>query len=301
MKKSIVFPCTARPHLARQQLLLKELKKHFDVDVWEPRSEDRGSMSVSAIMYAVEFNNYLQGKEHSAVLIRGDRYEMLGLAMVACYRGIPITHLEGGDESGVVDNKVRHAISSISDYHFCTNQSALVRLVNKGISPNRVWNYGSLDVEYALTVPNKRIRKDKYILVAYHPIEGEDEKEVTKALKDFGYEIVNIASNKDYGRTYGQENYNPEDYINLLRYASVCVGNSSSLLKEASVLKVGVVNIGERQQNRLKPKNVIDTPCEAKRIANAIKFQLKNKHEPDYVYYQKDTSKLITKKLKELL
>lgn len=300
--KKILFPQTYRSHGARQQLLIKELKKSFDVDIWEPVKQD-GPMAVSAIMYAIEFNNFLASKNYDAVIIRGDRFEMLGLAMVACYRGIRIIHIEGGDLSGAVDNKVRQAITQLADYHFVTNEESQIRLVSAGISINNVWNFGSLDVEYTTSIKPKRIKSGPYMVVAFHPIPGEDEKQLEQAVKQFypDYSIQYITSNKDYGRQYGTENYTPEDYVNLMRGAACLIGNSSSFLKEASILGTPVVNVGSRQEKRLKPKNVLDVPCDTQSIKLAVDFQLKNKYQPDLTYYKADTSKHITAKLKEVL
>lgn len=301
--KQILFPATARPHLARQQLLLKELKKDFIVDIWEPEKEDN-NMAVDAIFYAIQLNNYLIGKDYAAILIRGDRYEMLALAMVAAYRKIPIIHLEGGDLSGVIDNKVRHAITQLADYHFCTNGESHKRLITMGISPDRIWDFGSLDVEFAQSVESRKPDiMPPYLLVAYHPIEGEDLEEFERGISqvDGITKIISVVSNKDYGKEYGNENYSPEDYINLMRYAACCVGNSSSLIKEASVLEVPVVNVGNRQGRRLKPYNVLDVPCQAGKITAAIKYQLENKYEASYLYYQYNTSVNIANKIKELL
>jgi len=299
--KTICFPATNRVHIARQKLLLDELRKDFDVKIWQPTTSP-ATMSIFAIMCAVEFNNYLsQNQDIKTVLIRGDRYEMLGLTMVAVYRGLKIIHLEGGDLSGVTDNKVRHAITNLSDYHFCTNDESHQRLVAAGIAIDKIWNFGSLDVEFAKIVESKKIIDEPYILVAYHPVDGESENEVERALTHLDYKIINIASNNDYGRQYGTEEFSPEDYINLIRYAAVCVGNSSSFLKEASILATPVVNIGSRQDKRLKPKNVLDVPCKSGRIRSAIDFQLQNKFEPDLTYFKDDTCKKIANKLKEVL
>ncbi len=292
---------TARPHLARQKLLIQELKKHFDLDIWQP-AKKAGGMTTSSILYAIEFNNYIGSKKYDAVIIRGDRHEMLGLAMVAAYKGIKIIHIEGGDLSGVIDNKVRHAITHLSDYHFCTNEESHTRLINMGINMNNTWNYGSLDVEFASKVKAKRIRKELYILVAFHPIAGEDPQELEKGLEIFkDKSIIRIGSNKDYGQKYGSENFSPEDYINLMRFAKVCVGNSSSLLKEASILGTPVVLIGDRQDKRLKPKNVLAVPCDRDKIKRAIVYQMQSKYEKDLTYYLPNTSKKIVKKLKEIL
>lgn len=258
-------------------------------------------MAINAILYAIEFSNFLIGKDYDAILIRGDRYEMLGLAMIAVYKGFKIIHIEGGDISGVVDNKVRGSITKLADYHFCTNKESHTRLINMGVSPDMVWNFGSLDVEYASKVKPKRLRDSNYIMVAHHGIEGEDETELDKALASQKYDIIRVGGNSDYNKGYQGEEFSPEDYINLLRYAKCAVGNSSSLLKEASILGTPVVLVGNRQQNRLMPSNVVQVPCETDKIKLAIEYQLKNKHKPDKIYYQPNTSKKICQQLQEVL
>ena len=84
-------------------------------------------------------------------------------------------------------------------------------------------------------------------------------------------------------------------------YASCLVGNSSSFLKEASILAVPVVNVGSRQDKRLKPKNVMDIPCEEEKIKQAIEFQLRSKYKQDFTYYKDSTSIHIAEKLKEVI
>lgn len=296
----LLFPITARPHFARQKLLLKELKKLGKVDIWQPKVKSK-SMATNAILYSIELNNYLQGKSYDGVIIRGDRYEMLGIAMTCAYLGIKIIHIEGGDESGVIDNKVRHAISHLADFHFCTNKESHQRLVNMGIPIDKIWNYGSLDVEFAYKVKPKRLKKGLYIFVAYHGIVGENVKELEKALAYFKCDIIKIGGNTDYNKKYGDEEFSPEDYINLMRNAKVLVGNSSSLLKEASITGKGVVLIGDRQNKRLTPHNVIRVPCKADNILKAILFQMQVKYKPDYIYYQPNTSVKIARKIKEIL
>lgn len=288
----ICFPSTFRGHLARQRLLLNEL----DVDVFQPTKQG-DSIESYALSCAREFENYLDNKSIDAVLIRGDRFELLPFAMIAAYREIPIIHLEGGDLSGVIDNKIRYAITHLADYHFCTNDDAHKRLIQNGVDPNSVWNFGSLDVEYALSVLNKRVRDGEYGVVLYHPIPGEDVDAVQKATEGF----VVVGSNSDYGKRYGSEEYAPDDFVNLLRYANVCVGNSSALIKEASVLGVPVVLIGDRQKNRLIPNNVLNVSCETDIIKKAIEFQSSRMFEPDYTYYKPNTAKNIAVKVKEIL
>ena len=283
------------------QLLIKELKKHFDLELWEPK-ERKGDITSNAILYAIEFNNFLAGKNYDAIILRGDRYEMLGLGMVSAYKGFKIIHIEGGDLSGdVIDSKVRHAITHLSDFHFATNKESHQRLIAMGVQPDKAFNFGSLDTEYASKVKPRKIKKEPYILVAYHPLENEDEKELDEALKTFKCAIIRIGSNKDAGRTYGTEEFSPEDYINLMRGAKVLVGNSSSLIKEASILGKGVVLVGDRQSRRFMPHNVVQVPCEADNILKAILYQMQNKYKKDLVYYKPNTSKNICKRLQKEL
>ena len=298
----IIFPCTARPHLVRQKLLIEQLRKYFDIDIWTPRTKQGGSLATYSIMVSVEFNNFLNRRKADAVIIRGDRMELLPLAALCAYREIPVIHLEAGDVSGVIDNKIRHAVSQLSDYHFPTNDEARVRLIGMGCHPDKVFNYGSLDVEVAQKVRRRRVRSGKYILVAYHPIKGEDESEVSAALEAFSaYDVVSVVSNQDYGKQYGSESFSPDDYINLLRGASCIVGNSSSILKEASIFPVGVVNVGSRQRGRLRPRQVMDSACKKENIMAAVSFQLGQRYEIDSPYAQPDTSKRIAKKMSEIL
>lgn len=300
--KRILFPATARPHLARQKRLLEELRKYFEVFVveFEPIGKDMAEKATSVVNY---FLPKLYEIKPDLLLARADRFEVLPIVMLASYMGIKVAHIEGGDLSSAIDGKVRHAISYLSDYHFPTNEESQKRLIQMGIPMDKVWEFGSLDVEIAMLSEPKRLQEKQYILVSFHPIEGEDENEVEKALQYFeeDYEIIRVASNSDYGRKYGSQNFSPDDYLNMMRYASCCVGNSSSFLKEASIFGVPVVNVGTRQEGRLKPHNVVDISCKSDKIKEAIELQLKSKYEPDFVYYEEGTAKKIANKLKEIV
>jgi len=63
--KKLLFPATNRVHKARQKLLLEELKKYFEVDIFEPTTKNIGGMSVFSILLAIEFNNFLKGKDYA--------------------------------------------------------------------------------------------------------------------------------------------------------------------------------------------------------------------------------------------
>lgn len=290
--KKIIFPCTSPIHIARNQLLLKELEKYFRVCI-ATYGEKNMKMDEIACDITPKFKWALDKEKPDAVIIRADRAELLPCAMLSVYGGYKVIQLEAGDKSGTWDDKVRYAISYLADAHFTTNDPATIKMLSLGFE--NVYNMGSLDCEYALTVKPQNATRKPYILVTWHPIQNEDGTLLYEALKAFqDYEIIGVRGNKDYGIASSyKEWYQPEEFINLLRGASCAVGNSSCLLKEASVLGTPCVLIGERQKNRLRPKNVKDAKYDKEDIEYSIKYQLHKKYEPDYLYYREGTSKKI--------
>lgn len=295
----ILFPATNRNHLARNQHLLDLLKEDFDVHI-ATYSEKNLPMTDIAVDIATKFKKALEIKP-DLVLIRGDRFELLPVAMLSAYAGFKIAQIEAGDLSGVVDNKVRYAISHLSDYHFATNSDSAVRLFGMGFQ--NVYDVGSLDVEYALSVDGDSPSSYPYILVLWHNVPGEDERELADALKEFhGYGIVGVRGNRDYGNGNYQEVYQPDKFIRMLKNADCLVGNSSAGMKEASILGTPVVNVGWRQQNRLKPNNVMNCECKKDQIIKAITAQLAHKRYPqDMTYYQENTSQKICEVIKNVI
>ncbi len=309
----ICFPSTNRVYLSRQQLLLKELKKHFQVDIIEYRSAYDNILNVTADI-ANHFRKVLGGNNYDLILIRGDRFEQLPIALLASYKRLKIAHLEAGDISGAIDNKVRHAITALSDIHFATNKESYARLIAMGTDPDWTFNFGSLDVEYAkeisriegeiakINFTNLENLPQDYVLICHHALAGENPALIEKIVREeFKGNVIVIKSNKDNGAPYGKEEYSSEDYINLIAGAKCLVGNSSSFLKEASIFGTPVVNIGSRQQNRLKPHNVKDVPFEENQIRQMLRFQLQTRYEPSDIYWQEGTSIKITEKIKEFL
>ncbi len=292
------------------------------------------AMAKTAGLTALEFTNSLYKLSPDIVLIRGDRFEQLASAMVAAYLNKTIAHIEGGDITGTIDESVRHAITKLAHVHFVTNEDARRRVIQMGENPKLVFNVGSPDVEFAALVDKKldgrvinnagmgaRINVNKpFLIMMQHPVTTEKNNrrniETTlRAIDAINLPTVVFWPNSDAGtsdmakairiyREHGKlrnqklhfvTDILPEDFIALLRRASVLVGNSSSGIKEASYLGVPVVNIGSRQSNRLRGPNVIDVDYDDAEIKKAIKDQLTHgPYQKSEVYYKKDTSKKIT-------
>lgn len=297
--KKILFPATNRVHLARQGILIGELKKHFDVYAESYQSQHGGILNTVADC-ANHFRHVIKENKFDLVLVRGDRFEVLPIAMLAAYSNIPVAHIEGGDLSGAIDNKVRYAITSLADIHFSTNKESFARLIKMGTDPDWTFNFGSLDVEYAKSIPVSETRD--YVVICFHPMPGENPLLVEEIVRQvWGGKVVVIKSNKDNGKAYGDEEFSPDEYIKLIAEARCLIGNSSSFLKEASIFGTPVVNVGTRQNNRLKGENVIDVSCDDVEIRKALEIQLERFYDPSELYYKPETSKRICEKIKKFL
>src|SRR3990167_5125452 len=180
--KKICFPCTNPIHLARNQLLLNQLKETFEVHIAE-YSQKEMSMSEIAVDLVPKFKVALDKIRPDAILARGDRFEILIPVMLAAYSGIPIIHLEGFDISGVIDQKIRYAVSYLSDYHFVSNEESYQRALSMGFK--NIWNCGSLDCEYALSVKPLKLRSKPYIMTLYHNIPNERPEAILEAVEAF--------------------------------------------------------------------------------------------------------------------
>ena len=82
-----------------------------------------------------------------ALVVFGDRGEMLAGAMAAAYARVPIVHLHGGENTpgGNFDDYCRHAISKFANYHCVTDQDCADNLIhNLGEEPWRVHVVGNM-------------------------------------------------------------------------------------------------------------------------------------------------------------
>jgi UDP-hydrolysing UDP-N-acetyl-D-glucosamine 2-epimerase len=295
------------------------------------------TMAKTAGLTALEFVNSLYKLNPDVVLIRGDRFEQLAIAMVAAYLNKTVAHIEGGDVSGTIDESVRHAITKLAHIHFVTNDDARRRVIQMGENPKMIFNIGSPDVEFASLVDKKldgRIAnqtglgakidlKKPFLVVMQHPVTTEKNNrrnaEITlKVINDLNLPAVWFWPNSDAGtneiakairvyREQGKLKNNkirfitdilPDHFIALLRDARVLVGNSSGGIKECSFLGTPVVNIGSRQNRRLRGPNVIDVGYNPLAIRTAIQKQLKHGPYPSSrIYYKPGTSKKIAEVL----
>jgi UDP-N-acetylglucosamine 2-epimerase (non-hydrolysing)/GDP/UDP-N,N'-diacetylbacillosamine 2-epimerase (hydrolysing) len=249
------------------------------------------------------------------LLLLGDRFEILAAAQAALVARLPVAHLCGGDVTeGAFDEAIRHAITKMAHLHFATNEVSAQRLRQLGEDPQRVFTVGSSGLDYIRRLPamtRAAVAQEtgldlgrRLLLVTYHPATlgstaaAAEFEELLAALETFGPQttLVFTLPNADTeGRVLAQrlkgfvaEHANAwlfaalgsRVYLNLMREADVIVGNSSSGLYEAPSLGTPTVDIGERQQGRLKAASVISCRGERGAIAAAIKGALQRPKQP---------------------
>ena len=244
------------------------------------------------------------------LVVLGDRYEALAAAVASMFRLIPVAHIHGGDVTrGSIDDATRHAISKLSTIHFTATEDSRRRLVQMGEDPASVHLVGSPGIDTILSTrllgraELERVLAvtsgDPMMLVTYHSatadrqgsLDGIDNLLV--ALRAFpSVSVVFTGTNVDQGGRYietairafvrdvggGRAVYHPslgqDVYLSALAEADVVVGNSSSALIEAPVLGTPTVNIGSRQDGRVRGSSVIDCGVSAEEITSAVRAAL---------------------------
>ncbi len=235
------------------------------------------------------------------LVLAGDRAETLIGAVVGAYTYTPTAHIQAGERSGNIDGQARHAIGKLVHLHLAANQDAADRLLRLGEQPHRVHVVGApqLDELVQSEVASAQDISDKlsfdceqnYLLVVQHPVTEQflqtkhHMEALLAALSEVHMPKVFILPNNDAGTDQIREsvlghrqsgsivarNLERAFYLGLLKHCSCIVGNSSSGLLEAPTFGIPAVNIGRRQANRVRGRNVIDVEeFETGRIVRAI-------------------------------
>jgi len=365
-KRRVCFPITSRAYYGRSQLLIRKLHSHPGIDLQlmlggsillDKYSQhiaddiEKGGFSIStsyfnvieggnhvamaktACLTALEFTNGFHSIDPDIVVICGDRFEQLAIAMAAAYLNKTIAHIEGGDVTGSIDESVRHAITKLAHIHFVTNADAERRVQAMGEDPRYVFNTGSLDLEVAsqvrIALTNEQVNSHgvghsvditrPFLMVIQHPVTTEADNrahlETTmRAIAAIDMPAIWFWPNADAGTGEMSEsirhfrehhaaitdkirfitNVPVDEFIGLLRLTACLVGNSSAGIKECSYFGTPVVDIGARQQGRLHGEHVTHAPYDADAIARAIRAQLHHGVYPSSsVYYKPDASQTI--------
>ncbi len=251
------------------------------------------------------------------LLVLGDREEAMTTALVGAYMNIPVAHIAGGDRVvGNVDDQIRHAVTKLAHLHFVTNDESAERITRLGEQSFRVFNVGNPGLDRLLEVPDLSCAElsarlgflieegEPFLMLIQHVISTEIEqaydqmKTTLEAVRQFGTKTVLSYPNSDAGgqqmiraiREYESlsflhtaKNIPRLEFVNLMRRASCLIGNSSAGILEAPLLKLPVINIGNRQRGRLHAENVEFVPHEKDKIIDALRRAVSDQMYRDYV------------------
>ena len=297
--------------------------------------ENKTAMAKTTGLGVMELANVFYNLQPDAVITIADRFETIATSIAAAYQNIPLVHLQGGEVTGNIDEKVRHANTKLADVHFVTSEDAKIRVERMGEDAAYVYNTGCPSIDIAAEVlesPKMKFNpiekyggvggafspEEEYLVVMQHPVTTEysaAKEDVLKTLRvvdALGIPTFWFWPNVDAGadgtsngiRSY-RENFNPNkihffknmepsDFLSLLLNSKCLIGNSSVGIRECSFLGVPVVNIGTRQNRRLRGTNVIDVAYDEEAIKSAIESQLANpKNTKSTVYGNGDSGKKI--------
>ncbi len=246
---------------------------------------------------------YLVRKRPNAVLLLGDRYEMLGIAEAAFLARVPIVHVHGGEVTeGAIDDAVRHCITKLASLHLVSTEEYRRRVIQLGENPATVFNVGAVGVENVRSMrllPKDELLRElgisginHYAMMTYHPEtlgDGDYASEldiVLAATLEEGFDVIATKANADAGgrvinarldewaskndRVHVYASLGSLRYLSAVKSAQVVVGNSSSGILEAPALGTPVINIGNRQRGRIRPVGVLDVELDSAQIRSAL-------------------------------
>jgi GDP/UDP-N,N'-diacetylbacillosamine 2-epimerase (hydrolysing) len=256
--------------------------------------KDTGGAMVRSFATALKEITYALELSKPDIILSGfDIAANFAVAVAGAHMNIPVTHIQGGEVTGTIDESIRHAMSKFSHYHFAANEDARERLIKMGEIPSNVFNVGCPSIDAILQVSDNpnilkkyNLSKDFYIMLQ-HPVTSEiheSENQITHtidAIIESKIEALVVLPNNDAGFSKIMskikasnlkfvETLSIADYVNLLKRSSGLIGNSSSGIHETATFNIPTINIGTRQQGRLRSNNVIDVDYNKNEILNAI-------------------------------
>ena len=287
------------------------------------------AVSKSMGIALISFADYFEELKPDALLLLGDRYELLPICCAAANERIPIIHLYGGETTeGAVDEKIRHCLTKFASLHFTANELYRKRVIQMGENPETVFSVGAMGTENAVNLPKMSIEDLEnslgcelhypYAVLTFHPVTLENctaeaqTNELISALDEFP-ELTLICTKansdadgriinqilKDYSEkrknVYFYDSLGSKRYLSAVAYSSFVIGNSSSGISEAPSLGVPTVNIGDRQKGRMKSPSVIDCLPEKQDIVAAITKAMSSEYinmaeQKNNPYFKENTS-----------
>lgn len=253
-KRKICVVITARPTYSRVKTVLQAIKAHPGLELQLVVSSsalldrygsvvnyiERDGFEISAKVFNVlegenltaaakttgigilELSTVLDNLKPDIVVTVADRYETMATAISAAYMNIPLAHIQGGEVTGNIDEKVRHSITKLADYHFVASEGSRQRVIRLGEEPEFVFNTGCPSIDLAAQaakdpelsfdpyqkyggVGYKPDMTNGYIVVLQHPVTTEYSEsrkhieETLEAVKNLTIPVLWFWPNVDAG------------------------------------------------------------------------------------------------------
>ena len=278
--------------------------------------ENNITMTKSTSLIISELSSAFKFLKPDCVVTIGDRFETMATGICGSFMNIFLIHIQGGELTSSIDEKVRHAITKLSNLHFACTKQAKKIIEQMGENKKYVFNVGCTSIDlikdidfkkkinlknYKYGIGKKIDLNKKYFVVLLHPntIYYKKNLDLVKktfqAIKKIDTQTIWIWPNIDAGsdliskyirnereknknlKINFYKNFESEDYLKLLNDSNCLIGNTSSGIRECSFLGIPFVNIGDRQDQREKGNNVFNVKPIAKDILNKITLAEKRK------------------------
>ena len=194
---------------------VEEIEKSGFVNIFQFENHGEVHKMDLALSRTIEgFSHYISKLRPDLIVVHGDRVEALAGAIVGSLNNVLVSHIEGGEVSGTVDELIRHAVSKLAHIHFVSNQEAKRRLIQLGEKESSIYVIGSpdLDLMNPESLPLKSEAKarydidfEKYSIAMFHPVTTEyskikyQAKNFVAALLESKLNYVVIYPNNDLG------------------------------------------------------------------------------------------------------
>ena len=270
-----------------KNIIIKENKRNAKIHLFQNQSyEDQLDIILSKTVNG--FSKYLKKIEPDMVVIHGDRVETLAAAISSSFNNFLTCHIEGGEQTGTIDEHIRHSVTKLAHIHLVSNLNAKKNLLRMGENPKSVFIVGSPEVDLMKSkqLPDlKEVKKryninfENYAILIFHPVTTNlkslknEVNIILKVLNKLNKNTVIVLPNNDPGSYFIFEIYRKfkknknfkfidsmrfEYFLTLLKNSSFILGNSSSGVREAPYYGVPTINIGTRQINRANTKSILN-------------------------------------------
>lgn len=181
MMRKICAVITARPSYSRIKTALRAIDKHPDLELqlvvaasallnrygnaaryieadgfnitarvhMVLEGENLMSMAKTTGLGLLELSSVFNSLKPDIIVTIADRFETISTAISSAYMNIPLAHIQGGEVTGNIDEKTRHAVTKLADLHFVSNKNAHERLIKMGEVPETIFNTGCPSIDIA--------------------------------------------------------------------------------------------------------------------------------------------------------